>query len=125
MSPRHISEETPRVDEIDAHFAEDMARFRLELDSEFGHRHLDQVSAEHPRFIDAAQIWMHTGEREIMAADPSLSLSDARLQALGVLRDELKADEEDPALLDIVETFVKVTQAEKKLGFVDTHDIAA
>lgn len=120
MAPRHLSEETPMVDAIDRKVAAELATFRVELDHEFAQQHLDKVSCEHPFFIDAAQDWMHAAEKEIMQ-DSTIELPEARLRALQQLREELVADEEDPALIDIVDTFITLTVDEKKLGY----DIAA
>lgn len=125
MSPRNPNEQTPIVDDLDRKIAEELVTFRVELDRELATRHTDEVTSEHPLFVNAAQEWMVAGEQAILAAEPGVSPTDARLRALNELHTELKDEGEDPALLDIVNTFLRVTKDDKKLGYDSTHDMAA
>jgi hypothetical protein len=115
MSPRTYEEATPIVDDIDAHIAQEMAAFRTRIEGEFAIKHLGEVCEEHPLFVRAATLWMHATEREIMAKDTNATLPKARLEALARLGNELEKDGEDPALIDIIETFKKVTRADEEL----------
>lgn len=127
MSPRQFNERTPNADAVDKKVARELAAFRVSLDYEFAQKHLGVVSEEHPRFVDAAQQWMHVAEQEILR-DTDLNvhtLSEARYLALTELRAELEEEGEDPVLVDLVDTFIKVTVDEEKLGYEVSDDIAA